>query len=78
MSAAPGGSGSGWPKRRAGWLGGAVVVLGLGALIGAILGSVWVGVLLGLLVSIGWLIAYESWRGKTPHLHDDDDDGARL
>ncbi|HWT33174.1 MAG TPA: hypothetical protein VN107_05370 [Microbacterium sp.] len=78
MSTPRDGSGSGWPKRRAGWLAGAVVLLGLGILFGAILGNVWVGVLLGLLVSIGWLIGYESWRGKTPHLHDDDDDGARL
>jgi hypothetical protein len=74
---------SGWPRRRVQWLVGAIVLLGLGALIGAILGSVWAGLLLGVLVSIGWLIAYESWRGSTsglhpPGLHDDDDDGARL
>jgi hypothetical protein len=75
----PGGeAGGGWPKSRIGWIIGTVVLLGLGALIGAILGSVWLGLLLGALISIGWLIAYESWRGRAPHLHDDDDDGARL
>ena len=71
-------SGRGWPKRRIGWLAGAIVLLGLGLLVGAILGNLLIGLLLGVLVSIGWLIGYESWRGKTPRLHDDDDDGARL
>jgi hypothetical protein len=71
-------TGTGWPRGRIGWIVGAIVLLALGALIGTILGSVWVGLLLGLVVSIGWLIAYESWRGRTPHLDDEDDDGARL
>jgi hypothetical protein len=78
MTQPSGEQGSGWPTGRRGWLIGTVVLLGLGALIGAVLGNVGLGLLLGVLVSIGWLIAYESWRGKTPHLHDDDDDGARL
>jgi hypothetical protein len=78
MTAPSGEQGTGWPTGRRGGLVGTIVLLGLGALIGAILGNVGLGLLLGVLVSIGWLIAYESWRGKTPHLHDDDDDGARL
>ena len=45
-------------------------------------GRRWVAAALGLaiaaVVSIGWLMAYESWRGRAPDLHDDDDDGARL
>ncbi|WP_435526203.1 YdeI/OmpD-associated family protein [Microbacterium elymi] len=52
--------------------------LGLGALVGVILGSVWLGLMLAAIVSIGWIMAYESWRGKAPHLDDEDDDGARL
>ncbi|WP_029144753.1 hypothetical protein [Microbacterium luticocti] len=71
-------TGSGWPRGRVGWMVGTVVLLILGALVGMVLGSVWLGLLLAALVSIGWIMAYESWRGKTPHLHDEDDDGARL
>lgn len=68
----------GWPKGRIGWLWGTVVLLVLGVLIGLILSSVWLGVALAVLVSIGWLIAYESWRGNAPRLDDPYDDGARL
>jgi len=69
------------PERTHGrlwWLLGTVVLLGGGALIGAVLGSVWVGLLLGLVLSIGWLIAYESRRGGKSGLYDRDDDGAEL
>ena len=30
------------------------------------------------IISIGWLIAYESWRGRTAGLDDPHDDGAQL
>jgi len=70
-------TGSGWPRGRVQWVIGTLVLLALGALIGMVLGNVWFGLLLAVLVSIGWIMAYESWRGKAPHLHDDDD-GARL
>ena len=33
--------------------------------------------LLAFAVSIGWLIAYESWRGKHVGLEDPDDNGAQ-
>lgn len=69
---------TGWPRGRIGWLAGTVVLLGLGVLIGLILRSVWLGVTLAVIISIGWLIAYESWRGRTPGLDDPFDDGARL
>lgn len=69
---------SGWPRGRGQWLVGAVVVLALGALFGLILGNVWLGLALGAVVAIGWLIAYESWRGRSAGLDDPDDDGARL
>jgi len=71
-------AGTGWPKGRIGWLAGTVVLLGLGVLIGLILQSVPLGLTLAAIVSIGWLMAYESWRGKTPGLHDPFDDGAQL
>lgn len=69
---------SGWPRGRLQWLFGAILILALGALIGVILGSVWIGLLLGAAVSVGWLIAYESWRGRHVGLDDPDDDGAQL
>lgn len=69
---------TGFPRGRWGWALGTVVLLGLGALVGAILGSVWLGLFLGLIVSIGWLLAYESWRGRTVGLDDPHDDGAQL
>ena len=71
-------SGNGWPRGRVQWLLGAIVIVVLSATIGAVLGSVWIGLLLGGAVSVGWLIAYESWRGRHVGLHDEDDDGAQL
>lgn len=68
----------GWPKGRIGWIAGTVLLLVLGIVIGLILGSVWLGLALAAIVSIGWLMAYESWRGRNPDLHDPWDDGAQL
>ncbi|GAA5026148.1 hypothetical protein ACFQRL_12150 [Microbacterium fluvii] len=69
---------SGWPKGRVGWLAGTVVLLVLGVVLGLILQNVWLGLAIAVVISIGWLIAYESWRGKTPGLDDPYDDGAKL
>ena len=55
-----------------------MVLLGAGVLFGLIMQNVLLGVLLAVIVSIGWLIAYESWRGRTPELDDPWDDGAQL
>ena len=68
----------GWPRGRIGWLIGTVVLLGAGVLFGLIMQNVLLGVLVAVIVSIGWLIAYESWRGRTPELEDPWDDGAQL
>ena len=73
-----GGPGRGWPRGRVQWLIGTVVLLAGGAVIGLLLGSLLLGLVLALAVSIGWLMAYESWRGRTPDLYDEDDNGARL
>ena len=82
-SSAPAGNGpdrpsTGWPKGRLQWLIGSIVLFGVGALVGILLGSIVLGLIIAFIVSIGWLMAYESWRGKTPDLYDEDDDGARL
>jgi len=68
----------GWPRGRTGWLIGTVVLLVAGVLFGLIMQNVGLGILLAVIVSIGWLIAYESWRGRTPELDDPWDDGAQL
>jgi len=71
-------SGSGWPRGRTGWIAGSALLLALGVLFGIVMGNVWLGVLLAGAISIGWLIAYESWRGRSTGIYDRDDDGAQL
>jgi hypothetical protein len=63
---------SGFPRGRLSWLFGTVLVMGLGVLFGLVFGNVWIGIVLGAVVSIGWLIAYESWRGRNVGVNDDD------
>jgi len=69
---------TGFPRGRLGWIAGTVVLLGLGVLVGAVLGSIFLGLFIAAIISIGWLIAYESWRGRTVGLDDPHDDGAQL
>ncbi|BDV31725.1 hypothetical protein [Microbacterium terricola] len=69
---------TGWPRGRTQWLIGTVVLFALGIVIGNLLGSIWLGLAIALLISLGWLIAYESWRGRTVGLDDPDDNGAQL
>ncbi len=68
----------GWPRGRIGWLIGTLVLLAAGVLFGLVMENVWLGLLLAVIISVGWLIAYESWRGRTPRLDDPWDDGAQL
>ncbi|MGP3534432.1 hypothetical protein ACTU3I_06520 [Microbacterium sp. RD1] len=63
---------TGWPRGRTQWLLGTVLLLALGVLFGLIFGNIWLGIVLGAAVSIGWLIAYESWRGRNSGVNDDD------
>lgn len=63
---------TGWPRGRLQWLLGTVLLIGLGVLFGLIFGNVWLGIVLGAVISIGWLIAYESWRGRNSGVNDDD------
>ena len=69
---------TGWPRGRWGWLFGSIVLLVLGVVFGLIFGSVWLGLALAVLLSLGWLMGYESWRGRNPRLDDPWDDGAQL
>ncbi|MFT4230146.1 MAG: hypothetical protein QM602_07660 [Microbacterium sp.] len=71
--------GTGWPRGRVGWIAGTVLLFVLGVIVGSLLGNVALGVLLAAVIAIGWIIAYESWRGgRIGTLHDPDDDGAQL
>ncbi|MDL5351526.1 hypothetical protein [Microbacterium sp. zg-YB36] len=69
---------SGWPRGRVGWIAGTALLLVLGVLFGMIMGNLWLGLVLAGAVSVGWLIAYESWRGHNTGIYDRDDDGAQL
>jgi hypothetical protein len=69
---------TGWPKRRTQWLLGTVLIFGLGVLFGLIWGQLWLGLILACALSIGWLIAYESSRGRQVGLENRDDDGAEI
>jgi hypothetical protein len=69
---------TGWPRGRFQWLFGTILIFGLGVLFGLIWGQLWIGLVLAGAVSIGWLIAYESWRGRHVGLENPDDDGAQL
>lgn len=71
-------SSTGWPRGRTMWILGTLVLFAVGVVVGIALESLWVGLLLALVVSIGWLIAYESWRGRNVGIYDRDDDGAQL
>ena len=69
---------SGWPKGRIQWRLGTILIFALGAMFGLIWGQLWIGLVLAFAMSIGWLIAYESWRGRHVGLEDRDDNGAQL
>ena len=60
------------------WVTGTVLLFVGGILFGLILQNVWIGLVLAAAISIGWLIAYESRRGRNEGIYDRDDDGAQL
>lgn len=47
-------------------------LLVLGIVIGLILQNVWLGLLLAAIVWLGWLIGYESRRGRNAGVNDED------
>jgi len=67
-----------WTRGHSGWAFGTALLFTLGIIFGLIWGNVALGVVLAAAVSIGWLMAYESWRGRNVGLNDRDDDGAQL
>ena len=69
---------TGWPRGRWGWAFGSVALVVVGVIVGAVLGSILLGLFIALIISGGWLLAYESWRGRNPQLDDPWDDGAQL
>ena len=68
----------GWTRGHTGWAFGTALIFTLGIVFGLIWNSVLLGVVLAAAVSIGWLMAYESWRGRSVGLENRDDDGAQL
>ncbi|MBT9607551.1 MULTISPECIES: hypothetical protein [unclassified Microbacterium] len=65
-------SGTGWPRGRTYWILGTVVLIGAGVLFGLVFQNVGLGILLAAIVSIGWLIAFESSRGRNVGVNDPD------
>lgn len=63
---------TGWPRGRTHWLLGSLAMFAVGVLFGLAFGNVWLGIVLAAVVSIGWLIAYESWRGRNSGVNDPD------
>ncbi|GAB3602929.1 hypothetical protein [Microbacterium aureliae] len=68
----------GWTRGHTRWGLGTALLFTVGILFGLIWGNVWLGLVLAGAISIGWLIAYESSRGRNVGIYDRDDDGAQL
>ncbi|WP_431778767.1 hypothetical protein [Microbacterium aurantiacum] len=67
-----------WTRGRSGWALGTALMFTLGIMFGLIWENLLLGIVIAAAVSIGWLIAYESWRGRNVGLENRDDDGAQL
>ncbi len=67
-----------WTRHHNYWAFGTAVIFAVGIVFGMIWGQVWLGIVLAAAVSMGWLIAYESSRGRSVGIENRDDDGARL
>ncbi|KTS60078.1 hypothetical protein NS206_12280 [Microbacterium testaceum] len=65
-------TGTGWPRGRTYWVLGSVVLFIVGILFGLVWQNVWLGLILAAAVSVGWLIAYESSRGRNVGVNDED------
>jgi hypothetical protein len=66
-----------WPRGRWTWLLGTIGLLAAGVLVGLLLQNWLLGLTIGVIVSLGWLLAYESWRGRNVGVNDEDH-GIRL
>ena len=67
-----------WTRGHSGWVFGTAVIFAVGIVFGMIWGQVWLGIVLAGAVFMGWLIAYESARGRSVGMENRDDDGAQL
>lgn len=67
-----------WTRGHTGWAFGTAVIFAAGIVFGLIWNNIWVGLVIAAAVSIGWLMAYESWRGRNVGLENRDDDGAQV
>lgn len=67
-----------WTRGRSSWALGTALMFALGIMFGLIWENLLLGIVIAAAVSIGWLIAYESWRGRNVGLENRDDDGAQL
>ncbi|MDF2048208.1 MULTISPECIES: hypothetical protein [Microbacterium] len=65
-------TGTGWPRGRTYWVLGSVVLFIVGIVFGLVWQNVWLGLILAAAVSVGWLIAYESSRGRNVGVNDED------
>lgn len=65
-------TGTGWPRGWTYWVLGSVLLLGLGVLFGLVWQNVWLGIVIAAAVSVGWLLAYESSRGRNVGVNDED------
>lgn len=65
-------TGTGWPRGRTYWVLGSLLLLGLGVLFGLVWQNIWLGIVIAAAVSVGWLIAYESSRGRNVGVNDED------
>jgi hypothetical protein len=65
-------TGTGWPRGRTYWLLGSVILFAAGVLFGLVFQNVWLGLILATVVSLGWLIAFESSRGRNVGVNDPD------
>ena len=65
-------TGTGSPRGRTYWVLGSVLLLGLGVLFGLVWQNVWLGIVIAAAVSVGWLLAYESSRGRNVGVNDED------
>ncbi|MEX8032273.1 hypothetical protein AB6V29_04505 [Microbacterium sp. 20-116] len=65
-------TGTGWPRGRTYWVLGSLLLLGLGVLFGLVWQNIWLGMVIAAAVSVGWLIAYESSRGRNVGVNDED------
>lgn len=69
---------TGFPRGRVGWIFGSILILAIGVVVGMLLNNIVFGLVIAVVVSLGWIIAYESWRGRQVGIYNRDDDGAQL